>query len=125
MSVIDWAAAMDGSRPVMTRDGRKVSIYYTDAPDEYPIYGRIEGAVAPTYWRRDGTYSLHSRRLSGGDLIQQPRRFRYERWVNVYPYGVGGYNYNTREDADQGCVESSRIACIKIIVECEEGEGLE
>lgn len=120
---IDWQAALDGSRPVTTRDGRKVVIYYTEAPDEYPIYGRIEGGPEPSCWGRNGTYRTMGPE-SIWDLIQPPRRFRYERWVNVYKDGSFSSHYKTKESADLHCGQG-RIACVKVVIEGEEGEGLE
>lgn len=120
---IDWQAALNGSRPVTTRDGRKVTIYYTEAPDEYPIYGRIKGAPEPSYWRRNGTY-LTIGGESNRDLIQPPRQFKYERWVNVYEDGPSLYHHLTKEIADLH-KRHKRIACVKVVIEGEEGEGLE
>jgi len=33
--------SIDWTKPVQTRDGRKVTIYTTTAPTEYPVHGYI------------------------------------------------------------------------------------
>ncbi|WP_374633984.1 hypothetical protein [Ferrovibrio sp.] len=119
---IDWQAALDGSRPVTTRDGCKVVLYCVDAPGEWPVHGRIEEAPGPSCWRRDGTYQTTETK-NNCDLIQAPRRFKYERWVNVYADGSTPIS-KTRADADWAA-SPCRIACVKVIIEGEEGEGLE
>lgn len=120
---IDWQAAMDGSRPVTTRDGRKVVLYCVDAPGEWPVHGRIDGKQTPTTWKNNGGYyeNVYGTLL---DLIQPPRRFKYERWVNVYANPILGFHYTTKESADLHS-GFARIACVKVVVEGEEGEGLE
>ena len=120
---IDWQAEMDGSRPVTTRDGRKVTLYCVDAPGSYPVHGRVEGDDEPYGWRKNGDF-WSSGMESKLNLIQPPRRFRYEQWVNVYHVPNLGARHLTKEDADRHS-GSARIACVKVIIEGEEGEGLE
>jgi len=43
-------------------------------------------------------------------------------WVNVYPTDV--YAYRDKELADFAASSSTRIACVKLTIDCEEGEGL-
>jgi len=118
---IDWQAAMDGSRPVTTRDGLKVVLYCVDAPGQYPVHGRIEGAHLSSSWGVRGNVQPGSH--PHNNLIQLPRRFKYERWVNVYKdESFSGY-HTTKEEA-LGNAYPSCIACVKVIIEGEEGEGL-
>ena len=56
-------------------------------------------------------------------IRKQKKTFRHEKWINVYPYWVGEI-YKNRELADQ-LAGSDRIACVKVIIEGTEGEGLE
>lgn len=121
-TAIDWKAALDGSRPVTTRDGRKVVLYCVDAPGEWPVHGRVEGAYRPSSWGLNGCVFCGSH--SSRDLIQPSRGFKYERWMNVYSDPALGGHYMTKEDADRRS-GTARIACVKVIVEGEEGEGLE
>ncbi len=67
-----------------TRDGRKVTIYCTDAPGDYPIHGRIEHRGDPVSWRFDGEYDGGSSPL---DLINAPapvERIDQTVFVNVW-----------------------------------------
>lgn len=120
---IDWQAALNGSRPVTTRDGRKVTLYCVDAPGEWPVHGRVEGTYQPSSWGLNGCVFCGSH--SSRDLIQPPRRFKYEGWVNVYADMGGSILYPTQEDASLMHLTGDRIACVKVVIEGEEGEGLE
>ena len=119
---IDWQAALDGSRPVTTRDGRKVTLYCVDAPGDWPVHGRINDQQTAASWRKNGGY-YENTYGTALDLVHPPRRFKYERWVNVYEDGSTPIS-KTKIDADWAS-GAGRIACIRIVVEGEEGEGLE
>ena len=57
------------------------------------------------------------------DLIEVKPRIKREVWVNVYE-GVDCWAMHTcKEDADRGAMRS-RLACVKLTIDCEEGEGL-
>ena len=108
----------------MTRERRAVRIVAVDGNRvvngvRYPVIALNEVGV-PNTFTEDG-------RLIGGtehgcDIIERPRKFRREMWVNVYPADY--YWYHSREDADRFC-DPSRIACVKVIVEGVAGDGLE
>lgn len=59
---IDWQAALNGSRPVTTRDGRKVTLYCVDASGDWPVHGRIGEEPLPNAWRLTGKIH-HSRHV--------------------------------------------------------------
>ena len=59
---------LDLTKPVRTRDGRKVRILCTDGPGKYPICGYKEGFDAPCTWRTDGRFA-DSGAYSGNDLV--------------------------------------------------------
>ncbi len=58
------------------------------------------------------------------DLVEVKPRIKRTYWVNVFntPKGVG-FLHVTKADAD-GYRNSPRLACVKIEIDCEEGEGL-
>ena len=120
---IDWQAALDGTRPVTTRDGKKVTLYCVDAPGEEPIHGRFEGSDGPTSWFKGGKYFCMGE--NNLDLIQPPpapKPFKRKFWVNIYPdCAVGAYD--TKELAN-AWAEPARIACVRVVVEGHEGNGL-
>jgi hypothetical protein len=120
---IDWRAALDGTRPVTTRDGRKVTLYCVDAPGGYPVHGRIEGENCPRAWNTCGCLSYIAPD-SSIDLIQPPKRIQREYWVNLYSNGGAGYTFSTKDFADQEPYNARRLACVRIAIDCEEGEGL-
>jgi len=110
---IDW------TKPVRTKDGRAVRVLCTDGLGDYPVIGLVDGE------RRCRTWTLDGGELTGTigpcDLENAPQRIQREYWVNVYPSGIG-YN-ETKYLADE-VRTSNCLACVKITIDCEEGEGL-
>jgi len=103
-----------------TRDGREVRIYAVDGGGHRPIHGAIrEGQewVACT-WLHDGVEGLHC-----NALIEVKPRIKREVWVNVYPNGTSR-SFEEKRFADEHAMDH-RIACVKLVIDCEEGEGLD
>jgi len=103
-----------------TRDGREVRIYATDGHGTYPIHGASNDSKygwVPHAWLSDGrhaSYTVH-------DLIEVKPRIKRTVWLNVYENCVAGYP--TRCEADD-VASRCRLACVKVEIDCEEGEGL-
>jgi hypothetical protein len=57
------------------------------------------------------------------DLIEVKPRIRREVWVNVYPGPIVCELRYTKADADDDAMRN-RIACVRLAIDCEEGEGL-
>lgn len=122
---------INGYREYRTRDGRQVRIYATDGDGCFPIHGAVEksaGSDRWTFrcWREDGSASIAGQ--SANDLIEVKKRHKRTVWINAYKDSLHGF-FMTREDADQWAVNSfyvdkTRIACIKVDLDFEEGEGL-
>ena len=75
--------SLDLTKPVQTRDGRKVRVLCTDGPGDLPVVGFIEGNVTTTQWPVGGEY--YGGELRDFDLINTPAIPRtFERWFNVY-----------------------------------------
>jgi len=103
----------------VTRDGREVRIYAVDGGGQFPVHGAIrEGQewVACT-WLHDGVAGLHC-----NALVEVKPRIQREFWVNVYPDRLQTH-YTEKSKADF-CAVPHRIACVKLVIDCEEGEGL-
>jgi len=102
-----------------TRDGREVRIYATDHIGVYPAMGAIktEKGWIHNYWHLDGKDGVDET----NDLIEIKPRIKREYWVNVYEQGVTFHPEKVY--ADQPAY-SARIACVKVVIDCEEGEGL-
>lgn len=116
---------LDLTKPVSTRDGRKVRVLCTDLKGVHPIVGvvtRADGEEVVLTWLPDGRLSFNV--ACPGDLINVPER--HVRWVNVYR-GLDGRMWGaslcvSREMADAHA-DCNRIACLRI--EFEEGQGLD
>lgn len=112
---IDW------TKPVRTKDGRAVRVLCTDGPGSYPVAGYIAGDTNPRSWTLDGYFHINARDITL-DLENAPQRIQREYWVNVYKDRLGSHcaTQAIAEDVrENGC-----IACVKITIDCEEGEGL-
>lgn len=57
---IPLQSTIDFSKPVQTKDGRKVTIFTTQARGDYPVVGQIEGPFSIFSWGPDGKYGLGS-----------------------------------------------------------------
>lgn len=102
-----------------TRDGREVRIYATDHGETNYIAGAIkeDGLWNLTTWQADGRY-LNNSKETCHDLIEIRPRIKREVWVNIYKDGVAAF-----ESPSMGG-GGGRLACVKVVIDCEEGEGL-
>jgi hypothetical protein len=114
---------IDINKKYRTRDGREVRIYATDGRAMYPIHGAIlqEHGWQQSCWAVDGLHSISSSGNHSGDLIEVRPRHKRMVWVNVYGDSKPALHLS-RELADQYRLD--RIACIKVELDFEEGEGL-
>ena len=113
-----------------TRDGREVRIYATDAHPLEPVHGAFQdysGAWNSTMWRHDGT-NVYGKGET--DLIEVKPRIKRTVWLNIHESSTTAHR--SKQSADDACktigsfgsVSIYRLACIKIEIDCEEGEGL-
>ena len=92
------------SMKVVTRDGRKVKIIYTDAMGDYPIVALIEifdgTAERADSFTSKGSYYIGE--VSNKDLFFDLEK--HEGWVNIYKSKYDGYElsqvYQKKEDAE-------------------------
>ena len=130
---------LDPSKPVQTTDGRSARIVCTDAYvqisptcSEKEILALVPGVDGTEDIRRF-SQSGRAKYVYGYDLINIPQHIKKEGWVNIYGTvvlpntssflpGVGRL-HPTKASADHNAFEG-RIACVKVVIECEEGEGL-
>jgi hypothetical protein len=56
------------------------------------------------------------------DMKDKPRKVLTV-WINIYSGNVGGKLCYTKLNANR-CASSGRIACVKVDIEYQEGEGL-
>jgi hypothetical protein len=117
---------IDPKKQYKTRDGCEVRIYALDGDEEMPVHGAVltKHGWKVNSWARDGRWCPNV--TDGVDLIEVKPRIQREVWVNVYRHDDGVEFYEVRsnkEDAD-GYAGDARIACVKVVIDCEEGEGL-
>ncbi len=115
---------IDPKKQYRTRDGREVRIYAVDGSDDYPVHGaflsnhgwKLESWDLNGYW----TDPDHEDNV---DLIEVKPRIKRDIWVNVYEGADCWAIHTCKEDADRGAMRS-RLACVKLTIDCEKGEGL-
>jgi hypothetical protein len=115
---------IDPNKTYRTRDGREVRIYAVDGDGEFPVHGafltkhgwKVEAWSASGRWQNDCEDAC--------DLIEVKPRIKREVWVNVYPNHVSPPYENKDEANFWGERNNDRIACVKLTIDCEEGEGL-
>ena len=116
---------IDINKKYRTRDGRKVRIYATDGAMPRPIHGAVKSSYDPTWhsfqWHEDGRLVHNILAVDLSDLIEVRPRHKRTVWLNVYHDPT--FSHETRNDADENA-GPNRIACIKIDLDFEEGEGL-
>jgi hypothetical protein len=111
-----------------TRDGCEVRIYAVDGGGRFPVHGAVkldDGTWRQEEWTLTGSYNgeKDGHTLPNAlDLIEVKPRIQREVWVNVYRCGAA-FAYESKDVADEGEGEP-RIACVKVVIDCEEGEGL-
>lgn len=122
---------IDFTKPVQTRDGRRVQIFSHDGGTAYPILGAVESPAAqgrPGHWNLqrwtpEGRFHADTPQPIN-DLVNTPRHIQRTVWVNVFSEYVG-QGWGSKDDADRlGGGAAGRLACIPIQIDCQEGEGL-
>ena len=107
-----------------TRDGREVRVLCVDRKHAvYTVIGLItlnDGNEFLETFTRDGRND--TRVEHAADLIDVKPRIVRDIWINVYP-DCTGFCRQSKEDADSAA-SNDRIACVKVTIDCEHGEGL-
>ena len=114
---------IDINKKYRTRGGREVRIYAVDGDEPRPVHGAVKSQTGwiVSHWPKDGIQSSYE---GSNDLIEVKPRIQRTMWVNVYPkLSCTGANHSNKKDADQNAA-CNRIACVKVEIDCEEGEGL-
>jgi len=113
-----------------TRDGCEVRIYAVDGGGRFPVHGAVkldDGTWRQEEWTLTGSYNGEKDGHSlpnALDLIVVRPRIQREVWLNVYKSECAyGPVYREKCYADDAAA-STRIACVKLVIDCEEGEGL-
>ena len=115
---------IDPKKTYRTRDGREVRIYAVDGALPYSVHGAVKHGDSwiSKDWADNGGFLTPHCETDPLDLIEVKPRIKREVWVNVYPHCIGD-SMETKELADMKA-RLDRIACVKLVIDCEEGEGL-
>ena len=116
--------AIDWTKPVQTRAGRKVRVLCTDGPDLwYSVIGMVDGRLCPETWTIDGVHFANGV-TSNLDIINTPEpAVTLTRWVNVY-LDMQRF-YLTRDDATFHHGVNGPIACVPVTITYRPGEGID
>ena len=110
----------DKSKQYRTRDGREVRIYATDGSGDYPVHGAVRYAGS-TVWV-PVSWTVRGKRVSECedvlDLIEIKPRIKRTIWVRLYD------SYCTHSSVEPVDPSSDCLACVKVEIDCEHGEGL-
>ena len=108
-----------------TRDGREVRIYATDGRGGTEIHGAIK--TCSGYWQQGSWWSngqLLTSLQSDSDLIEVKPRIQRTVWLSIWRNNyIEASNLPEWRNGPLGCGEAP-IACVKVEIDCEEGEGL-
>lgn len=106
-----------------TRDGQEVRIYATDGEHGELVHGAVNHSQhgwQSMIWFANGNYLDDEE--SDFDLIEVPSRHKLPVWLNIYSF-ESFTSHISREQAEDE-QDTNRIACIKVDLDFEEGEGL-
>ena len=100
-----------------TRDGREVRIYATDGRYTQEVHGAIKqnNGWMTYHWPIDGW----CRTIGDCSLVEAKPRIKRTVWLNIYPDHVKAWL-----SEHNAALSSYRIACVKVEIDVEEGEGL-
>lgn len=124
---------IDKSKVYRTRNGRDVRIYATDGVGCCAVHGAIyqpSGVDGVNSGQPGMEWSVTVWNIQGQhlnrtfDLIEVRPRHKRVVWVNVYDNEVIHGGWKTKERADECCHGNHRIACLRVELDFEEGEGL-
>jgi hypothetical protein len=127
------ANEIDINKRYRTRDGREVRIYATDGSSIWAVHGAIltEDGWWSMCWAKDGKFICggvyDGSPSSSSDLIEVKSRIKRRFWVNLYNGSNRSGLFDAKADANLADKQTSlgvRIACVKVEIDVEEGEGL-
>jgi hypothetical protein len=118
-----------------TLRGMPVRIYATDAGGLFPVHGAIfnDGMWNGMKWTEEGKTHFTTTSCmvnTVDDLAEVKPRIKRTFWTNIYggkyfdPDKVGQAIFFSKEMADKFVIYADRVACVKVEIDVEEGEGL-
>lgn len=108
-----------------TRDGRAVRIYAVDGSGSWEVHAAFKtanGWVSGSWTEKGNAYQpVVPGQESDLDLVEVKPRIKRTVWINLFPHTTTMFSHKL--DADV-YASSARLACVKVEIDCEEGEGL-
>lgn len=108
---------IDINKKYRTRDGREVRIYAVDGGEPRPVHGAFkdhDGWVV-SHWPQDGIQYFEGPH----NLVEVKPRIQRTVWLHIFNSGN-----IVASDGPAFCNITHRVACVKVEIDCEEGEGL-
>jgi hypothetical protein len=114
---------IDINKKYKTKNGHEVRIYATDGAEPHSVHGAYfkDGNWFANTWRANGKIYDIAEQLDF-NLIEVKPRIKRTVWLNVYP-NDDVLAYPQKALADNS-FKDGRIVCVKVEIDCEEGEGL-
>jgi hypothetical protein len=117
---------IDINKKYKTESGLEVVLYTTEGRSHsYPVIGEIifaDGSVQLCLWADNG--QKQGVFTTSFNLVEVKPRIKRTVWINVYADHESVYSYNTKAEADRYASALDRKSCVKIEIDCEEGDGL-
>ena len=121
---------IDPNKTYQTKSGREWRWYGENGDGQiHGAYKTSDGIWNMAVWEKDGTY-LDIIRNSLMDLVEVKPRIKRTYWLNIYEINIyensrhDTFAVGTRELADKWDSPNRRLACVKVEIDCEVGEGL-
>jgi len=117
---------IDISKQYRTRGGREVRIYATDGGfEKCMVHGAMKNKMG--YWEMTSWYTKHGGFYDNPDrhphdLIEVRPRHKWTVWMNIY--GPESFTSHISREQAEDEQDADRLACIKVDLDFEEGEGL-
>lgn len=115
---------IDINKKYRTRGGREVRIYAVDGDEPRPVHGAVKSQTGwiVSHWPKDGIQSSYE---GSNDLIEVKPRIQKTVWLSFWS---NNYTEATREKPEWRKTRSRNgdlpDACVKVEIDCEEGDGL-
>jgi hypothetical protein len=117
---------IDKTKQYKTRDGREVRIYATDGRENFEVHGAVktDDGWQVVSWSDDGKFYPHSEDEHKYDLIEVKPRIKRTVWILCLSNGLCAL-FHSKHIAETYSADNSYVqACVKVEIDCEEGEGL-
>lgn len=114
---------IDFTKPLQTKDGRQVTLKFSDGRGQWPVRGYVGDADELCAWTATGQY--YEGRESPTDLVNVKKRITTDVFINVYENGDGTFSYGqvvSKQTAAALNAGKSVAGRAKVTIDIEEGE---